>query len=148
MSEGEINDDTIINLESSDGKTFQVPYKIVKQSCTLKNMLEDLAGADDESPIPIPVVDGSTLEQVIKYCTDMDAWDEESFTANHAPLFDIILAANFLEIKPLLDLGCKTVAHLIKGKTPEEIRAIFNIENEFTPEEEEKCRKENEWCVG
>ena len=54
----EISDDTIIHLESSDGKTFQVGYKIVKQSCTLKNMLEDLGGADDESPIPIPVVDG------------------------------------------------------------------------------------------
>lgn len=32
-------------------------------------------------------------------------------------LFDIILAANFLDIKPLLDLGCKTVANLIKGKS-------------------------------
>lgn len=32
------------------------------------------------------------------------------------------------------------------GKTPEEIRKTFNIKNDFTPEEEEQVRKENEWC--
>jgi S-phase kinase-associated protein 1 len=33
-----------------------------------------------------------------------------------------------------------------QGKTPEEIRKTFNIKNDFTPEEEEQVRKENEWC--
>jgi S-phase kinase-associated protein 1 len=67
-------------------------------------------------------------------------------------VFDIILGANYLEIKPLVsvlldrtpdipdiitsDLGCQTVAGMVKGKTPEEIRNIFRIVNEFTPEEE------------
>ena len=55
-------------------------------------------------------------------------------------------AANYLDIKPLLDLTCKTVANMIKGKTPEEIRKTFNIKNDFTPEEEEQVRKENAWC--
>ena len=35
---------------------------------------------------------------------------------------------------------------MIKGKTPEEIRKTFNIKNDFSPEEEEQIRKENEWC--
>ena len=35
-----------------------------------------------------------------------------------------------------MDVGCKTVANMIKGKTPEEIRKLFNIVNDFTPEEE------------
>jgi len=34
------------------------------------------------------------------------------------------------------DLGCKAIAGMIKGKSPEEIRKTFNIVNEFTPEEE------------
>ena len=35
---------------------------------------------------------------------------------------------------------------MIKGKNPEEIRKTFNIENDFTPSEQEELRKENEWC--
>lgn len=34
----------------------------------------------------------------------------------------------------------------MKGKTTEEMRQQFNIENDFTPEEEEKLREDNEWC--
>lgn len=55
-------------------------------------------------------------------------------------------AANYLDIKALLDVGCKTVANMIKGKSPEEIRKTFNITNDFTPEEEEQIRRENEWA--
>lgn len=55
-------------------------------------------------------------------------------------------ASNYLDIKPLLDVGCKTVANMIKGKSPEEIRKTFNITNDFTAEEEEQIRRENEWA--
>lgn len=64
-------------------------------------------------------------------------------------------AANNLQITSLLDLTCKAVADMIKGiispshdttgKSTEEIRKTFNIVNDFTPEEEEQVRKENEW---
>jgi hypothetical protein len=40
-----------------------------------------------------------------------------------------------LDIKGLLDVTCKTVANMIKGKAPEEIRRTFNIKNDFTPQE-------------
>ena len=38
------------------------------------------------------------------------------------------------------------MADMIKGETPEQIRAIFNIVNDFTPEEEEEVRGENAWA--
>lgn len=51
-------------------------------------------------------------------------------------LFSVICiqAAHYLNIKSLLNLTCRTVADMIKGKTPEEIRKTFNIKNDFTPE--------------
>eukprot|EP01083_Nonionella_stella_P272728 924970_1 len=61
-------------------------------------------------------------------------------------LFELILAAQYLEIKPLLDLGCAKVASEIKGKKPEEIRKRFGIVNDFSPEEEEAVRAENRWA--
>lgn len=60
--------------------------------------------------------------------------------------FQFFQAANYLNIKGLLDLTCQTVADMIKGKTPEEIRKTFNIKNDFTPEEEEEVRRENQWA--
>jgi S-phase kinase-associated protein 1 len=61
-------------------------------------------------------------------------------------LIELIMAANYLNIKDLLDLTCAKVASMIKGKSPEQIREMFGIENDFTPEEEEKIREENKWC--
>jgi S-phase kinase-associated protein 1 len=61
-------------------------------------------------------------------------------------VLELTLAANYLEIKPLLDLTCATVASKIKGKTPEEIRTQFGLVNDFTPEEEAQVREENKWC--
>ena len=65
---------------------------------------------------------------------------------DQAQLFDMILAANYLDIKDLLELTCEKVASMIKGKTPEEARQVFNIQNDFTPAEEDEIRKENQWA--
>lgn len=77
------------------------------------------------------------------------SWSDNTLClkVNRGTLFHLVLAANYLNIKGLLDITCKTIANMIKGKTPEEIRKTFNIENDFTPEEEEQIRKENEWVM-
>eukprot|EP00483_Globobulimina_turgida_P005265 UN05275 len=73
-------------------------------------------------------------------------WEADFIEVDQETLFEIILAANHLKIRPLLDLACAKVASMIKGKSPEEIRQRFNIENDFTPEEEEAVRAENAWA--
>ena len=73
-------------------------------------------------------------------------WYANFINVDQDVLFELILASNFLDVKPLLDLACATTASLIKGKSPEEIRQQFNIVNDFTPEEEAQVREENKWC--
>ncbi|GFR46832.1 hypothetical protein Agub_g8468 [Astrephomene gubernaculifera] len=151
-----------VKLMSSDAQMFEVDEDVAFQSQTVKNLVED-AGTDDA--IPLPNVSGRILAKVIEYSKyhveaekkgadekpakseeDVKRWDEEFVKVDQATLFDLILAANYLNIKGLLDLTCQTVAQMIKGKTPEEIRKHFNIKNDFTPEEEEEVRRENQWA--
>jgi S-phase kinase-associated protein 1 len=150
-----------VKLMSSDSQMFDVDEEVALESVTVKNLIED-SGADEA--IPLPNVSGKILSKVIEYCKyhveankktedkpnkseeEVKAWDTEFVKVDQATLFDLILAANYLNIKGLLDLTCQTVAGMIKGKTPEEIRKTFNIKNDFTPEEEEEVRRENQWA--
>jgi S-phase kinase-associated protein 1 len=77
---------------------------------------------------------------------ERDDFDAEYVKVDKSVIFDLVLAANYLNIKTLLDMMCKSIADMIKGKTTEEIRKTFNIKNDFTPEEEEEVRKENQWA--
>jgi len=160
--------DINIKLQGSDGETFKVNVQVAKCSLTIKTMLDDLgmeADSDDDM-IPLPNVTANILTKVISWAThhkddapaveddenkekrtdDISSWDAEFLKVDQGTLFELILAANYLDIKGLLDVTCKTVANMIKGKTPEDIRKTFNIKNDFTTAEEEQVRKENEWC--
>jgi len=157
-------------LVSGDGEEFKVPSEYAKQAILLKNMLED---GDDGENMPLPNVKASTLRHVIDYMTfhgenpeatsevqkplkstdlkecgvnefDVGFVGEDNMTQE--VLFEVILAANYMDIKPLLDLTCAKVASMIKGQTSEQIRKRFNIVNDFTPEEEAQVREENRWC--
>lgn len=152
---------TKVKLASSDNQVFEIDEEIATESVTVKNMIEDTG---TEESIPLPNVSGRTLAKVIEYCKfhveagkkvsdkpaktedEIKTWDTEFVKVDQASLFELILAANYLNIKGLLDLTCQTVANMIKGKTPEEIRKIFHIKNDFTPEEEEEVRRENQWA--
>lgn len=157
-----------ILLQSNDGVTIEVDRAVAERSVLIRNMLEDLGdeGIGNQA-IPIPNVNEAVLKKVIEWCdhhrndpvqpadeeadtrkktTDIEEWDQKFMQVDQEMLFEVILAANYLDIKPLLDVGCKTVANMIKGKSPEEIRKTFNITNDFTPEEEEHIRRENEWA--
>ncbi|KAI9081229.1 hypothetical protein K1719_036801 [Acacia pycnantha] len=149
----------IITLRSSDGESFDIDEAVAVESQTIKHLIEDECATDG---IPVPNVTGKILAKVIEYCKkhveaanseekkvsdeDLKTWDAEFMKVDQVLLFDLILAANYLDIKSLLDLTCQTVADMIKGKTPEDIRKTFNIKNDFTPEEEEEVRRENQWA--
>lgn len=145
-----------VKLKSKQEEVFEVEKEVAFRSVTVKNMVEDTGL---ETPVPLPMVDSKILIKVIEYCKyhhkadqeqiaedETSKWDKKFVDIDDETLFNLILAANYLDIKSLLDLTCKTVADEIKGKTPEEIRTRFNIKNDFTPEEEEEVKRENAWC--
>ncbi|CAI9118096.1 OLC1v1019614C1 [Oldenlandia corymbosa var. corymbosa] len=144
----------MISLKSSDGEVFKVEESAVVGSQTIKHMIEDDCASN---VIPLPNVAGKTLAKVIDYLKrhypnskenddDLKAFDSDFVKVDQGTLFDLILAANYLDIKELLDLTCQTVVDMMKGMTPEEIRETFNIKNDFTPEEEEEVRRKNAWA--
>lgn len=57
----------------------------------------------------------------------------------------IIDAADFLQLTCCIKLFARFWASKLNGKSVEEMRFIMNIENDFTPEEEEAIRKEHAW---
>jgi len=156
-----------VSIGSNDGAIIMVDRHVAERSLLIKNMIDDIGDEALSTPIPIPNVNETVLRKVLEWCehhkndpatapdddtdsrkktTDIEEWDQKFMQVDQEMLFEIILASNYLDIKALLDVGCKTVANMIKGKSPEEIRKTFNITNDFTPEEEEQIRRENEWA--
>jgi S-phase kinase-associated protein 1 len=151
-SEGEKK---MITLKSSDGDEFEVEEAVAMESQTIRHMIEDDCS---DNGILLPNVNSRILSMVIEYCSkhlqanavkpadaaaadssstpptpaeDLKSWDAEFVKVDQETQFDLILAANYLDIKGLLDLTCQTVADVIKICTPEEI-----INTDYTSEEE------------
>lgn len=134
----------------------------------VKSMIDENDDDDEVTEIPLPNVKAAILTKVLEFCKHykktepmneiekplkssemsevVQKFYAEFVNVEQPVLFELILAANYMDIKPLLDLTCATVASMIKGKTPEEIRRTFNITNDFSPEEEAQVREENKWC--
>lgn len=125
--------------EDDSNNIIEVPTQNVR-SAVMKNILEWCEHYKDTD---FPEED---QEDDSKKSALIDPWDKSFLNVDQEMLYEIILAANYLNIKPLLNAGCKIVAEMIRGKSPEDIRKTFNIVNDFTPEEEAAIRRENEWA--
>ena len=76
-----------------------------------------------ESPAPDKPLRSAVMKDVCK-----DPWDADYIDrigANRQQLYELILAANYMDIKTLLHLGCAKVASLIKGQPLEKAKDIL-----------------------
>jgi S-phase kinase-associated protein 1 len=154
----------IITLVSSDGDKVQISEKAARRSQLIKGIIDDYP---DDPEVPLHNVKSDILQKIVLYLENykdsepkeiekplpsnnfnecIDAWDYQFIDLELDVIFQIILAANYMDIKPLMELASSKVASIIKGKSPEEIRKTFNIQNDFTPEEEAQLIEENQWC--
>lgn len=144
----------------------------ISKSVIVKAMLDDLGmGLDptiavEKEVIPLPSINELCMEKVIEWCElhkddppppapmpgeedlmifndEISDRDKDFLKMEDSVLFDLILAANYLDIKGLLDLTTTHVAHMIvEARTPEGIRKRFNIKNDLTPDDLKKIEAE------
>lgn len=147
-----------VKLISSDKQEFDVDNKVARMNEYVATRMD--AG---ERVILLDTVSGKSLSKVLEYCVyhaanpsvyvppqkpedyhtdDIIPWDLEFCKVDQVTLFELILAANVLKNTCLEHIMCKTVANMIKGKTPQEIKRKFNIKNDFTLKEVSEVRKE------
>ena len=128
-----------VKIVTSDAKVFLVPPEIAAKSGVIEKMIDMV---DDGQVIPLQEIDSDAFVRVLEYLKT-DAFQAPE---SDEDLLAVVVAANFLDVKTLLDTACQEVADRIKGKSPEEIRQIFGLENTYTPEEEAKVRQANAWA--
>jgi len=131
------------------------------------------------SVVPVPNVNGNVLKYVIEWieyhcenpmeeidkplrgrlqdwiCAFDNAYLYTDLIKNgderqHELLMYVIMAANFLGIKDLLELTCAAVANIMKGKTVSEERDVFGLKNDtiygdFTKEQYERIVDEDQY---
>lgn len=139
------NDEIVLVIEN---KKIPIKKSVAKLSGLLKIMIEN---DSKETEIPIVNVKERIMRKVIVFMnyynenpmnniskpiksTNMNELVSEWYSNfvnidenNKNKLYELISAANYLDIKPLLDLTCAKIATMIKGKSLEEIRNVFNV---------------------
>ncbi|XP_057452809.1 SKP1-like protein 11 [Lotus japonicus] len=152
----------MISLKTADGEIFEVEPSIAKQMQTVQNFIDDI---DSNAVIPLPEIKSRELVNIIEYCKHHRAADDDKDEANkdkeegkdfdaefakalsYDELWGLCLAANYLNMKELLDFVTQTIANGIQNKNVEFMRKLFGIiDIGYTKEEEEALRQENAWA--
>ena len=139
-----------LTLRSSDGHEFVIDRELIMQKSSLiRHNLED-TDAGTSVPLELPAVSARVLRKIVAFLVHNEmpaAVTAPTESVDQNALYELILATFHLDLVELRDLACKHVADLMKDKTVEEIRTLFNIENDYrSPEEEAQVRHETEWC--
>ena len=136
-----------------DGK-LEIDSKSAIRSIFIKNKIGSL---NKTNGIKLPEVTLDVLEKIIEYLKHyknkepqkipkplpsinlnefIDEWDINYISQMDINMvFNIIEASNYLEIPSLIDLSCAYVASLIKGRTADEMKAMFNVDCDLSDEQ-------------
>jgi hypothetical protein len=128
---------------------------ITAASETVKKMLEEMGS--DLTSIPLGNIDEATFSLIVKYLDlqvangaslspkpesepNPDKYNSNNITPydkafaaeveaiGMKSVFNLTMAANYLDMKNLLELMCKTIANMIKGHSPEDVKKKFAID--------------------
>jgi len=148
LDDGDDGDVKLCSKVGEHSKEKLVQRKNAFISVLVKTSIENDSTATE---VPLPGVEGPILELVVEYMDHhkgveppiiekplrskvmrevcKDGWDADFIDGigeDRQKLYDLILAANYMDIKSLLHLGCAKVASLIKGQPLEKIKDILS----------------------
>ena len=153
----------MVTLVSKDGEKIEVLKSIACKVGKINDIVEEMGIEDD---ILLPSVSGAALKKVVEFCNyiesnevpkipkplqsaklDIPEWFQTFLSVNNEELFDLILTCNDLNFQPLITLASAKVASLVFGKSVEEQRAFFNVQNDHSEEEIKQIQEEIEVAV-
>ena len=160
--------EVFVTLCASDGTTIRVPGAVCERSRLVVNMMEEVREGE-ETMVPLFDVDHAMLRHVVDYLEHYHGGEEPAKVPRPMPkplrdiasewdmeflerfdlegLYAVTLAANYMDIKPLIKLATACIYdRYIRSKSAEEIRETFGLEDDLTEEDKAAIREENRWC--
>lgn len=166
LAEGE---GVLCQLITQDGDTVVIGRDVARMCTVLADMIEE-QDDDNDDPIPCPNIDTQTMLELVRYLKhhfgkpiqeiDLplqgqlfelieDDFDVEFIKKNDTieQLCALLMAANYLNVKSVFDLVTSRLGELtVKDKSPEEVREMYGLSNDFSDEELDRLVDENVWC--
>ncbi|KAL9237318.1 hypothetical protein vseg_011882 [Gypsophila vaccaria] len=134
-------------LQTVDGSIQQVEEEVAMFCPVIcREILQTGSGTSKTNAVVLPErVSPVTLGSILDYCRfhqmpghsikERKAFDDKFVRLDTKKLCELTSAADSLQLKPLVDLTSRALARIIEGKSPEEIREIFNLPDDLTEEE-------------
>ena len=147
--------DAEIQISSSEGKIFKITKKAAMRSGILKGMMEDYP---DEETFPMKNIKGNIMEKIKDYLIHyeneepqeisiplksnnfsecVNNWDFNFLGNDVDIIFDLLEAANYMDIRPLHELVSAYLGSNIRGINSYSIFKDFEID-ELTDKEKEE----------
>jgi S-phase kinase-associated protein 1 len=150
-----------IQPNSNEKKEFKVDRETLHMSTTITDIIEDTL----QTTITIPHITADIMEMVIEYCT-MHKGETPDYEEDDIPVKDqvfcskngggddpskakylqrLIEGANYLNVKPMFDLCCRTLAEMLEGKSTEEMRELLGLVDDLSEEQKAVIAEEKRW---
>ncbi|RLN49943.1 hypothetical protein BBJ29_001695 [Phytophthora kernoviae] len=133
-----------LQLRCADDTTFDVSYEQAMMSSTLWVLMQGKKPRNGVKQHVIPIFDVPTesVERALDYCsclykqqvdrvdTAMHDWEEEFVSLESKELCDLAKVASNLDIQPLVDLTCRSIAQIMSATSEaDELRKKFGLED-------------------
>lgn len=151
----------MVTVIAKGGEEVQMEEAVARKSGLISDILDD----NPEESVPLNDIEKAHLDKVHEFMKRMkdhempeiakpvttnnfadavtDQWSIQYIDSmEEDEVFAIGLAANKMNVQKLLELVACKIATRVKGQSVETMRAVFGMENDFTPEEEAQVAEE------